>query len=128
MPPPGAAGTAFRPLDGTARVAQRLWRMVESAVQESWAVVEAGGERLRLRPLQSGDVDDLFALYGSPEVTRFWSFGTWTTRAQAEAWLAERLPWGPPSVYPWAVADRRDEGAIKPLIELLKKKGYEKFL
>lgn len=69
-------------------------------------------ERLRLRPLQSGDVDDLFALYGSPDVTRFWSFGTWTTRAQAEAWLAERLPWGPPSVYPWAVADRRDDRLI----------------
>ena len=69
-------------------------------------------ERLRLRPLRADDVDDVFALYSSPEVTRYWSFGTWTERAQAEAWLAERIPWGPPSVYGWAVADRRDDRLI----------------
>jgi RimJ/RimL family protein N-acetyltransferase len=69
-------------------------------------------ERLRLRPMRADDVDDVFALYSSPEVTRFWSFAAWTERAQAEAWLAERLPWGPPSVYGWAVADRRDDRFI----------------
>ncbi|GAB2497030.1 GNAT family N-acetyltransferase [Arenimonas alkanexedens] len=69
-------------------------------------------ERLRLRPLREGDVDDLFALYGAPEVTRFWSFAAWTQRAQAEAWLAERIPWRPPSVFAWAVADRSDDRLI----------------
>jgi len=69
-------------------------------------------ERLRLRPLRADDVDGVFALYSSPEVTRFWSFAAWTERAQAEAWLAERIHWGPPSVYLWAVADRRDDRFI----------------
>lgn len=49
VPPPGAAGTAFRPLDRTARAAEPLWRMAETAAQEVWTVLEAGAERLRLR-------------------------------------------------------------------------------
>jgi RimJ/RimL family protein N-acetyltransferase len=65
--------------------------------------------RLRLRPLRAADAGDVFALYGDPDVTRYWSFETWTRPAQAEAWLAERLTWGPPTVYPWALADRADD-------------------
>jgi len=49
VPPPGTAGTAFRPLDWTARTAEPLWRMTDTAVHEWWTVVEAGPERLRLR-------------------------------------------------------------------------------
>ncbi len=66
-------------------------------------------DRLRLRPLRAGDVDALFALYSDPEVARYWSFPAWTRREQAEAWLAERLPLAPPSVYAWALADRGDD-------------------
>lgn len=63
-------------------------------------------QRLRLRPLRADDVGNVFALYGDPDVTRYWSFETWTEPSQAEDWLAERLTWGPPTVYPWALADR----------------------
>jgi hypothetical protein len=49
VPPPGAAGTAFRPLDWTARAVEPLWRLAEAAAQEWWTVLESGGERLRLR-------------------------------------------------------------------------------
>lgn len=48
-PPPGAAGSALRPLDWTARTVEPLWRMAEAAVQETWSVLEAGAERLRIR-------------------------------------------------------------------------------
>jgi RimJ/RimL family protein N-acetyltransferase len=63
------------------------------------------GQRIRLRPLRMDDAPDVFALYSDPEVTRYWSFAAWTELAQAEAWLAERTGWGPPSVFGWAVAD-----------------------
>ena len=49
VPPPGAAGSALRPLDRTARTVEPLWRMAEAAVQESWSVLETGAERLRVR-------------------------------------------------------------------------------
>lgn len=65
--------------------------------------------RLRLRPLRSVDAADVFALFGDPDVTRYWSFATWSQLAQAEKWLAERRRWGPPTAYPWALADRDDD-------------------
>lgn len=71
-------------------------------------VLESDRLRLRLRPLRAGDADALYALYSDPEVARFWSFPAWTRREQAEAWLAERLPLGPPSVYAWALATPDD--------------------
>ena len=66
---------------------------------------ELHSERLRLRALRADDRDGLFALYSDPEVTRYWSFPAWTDPAQADAWLAERLPLGPPSVYAWALTE-----------------------
>ncbi len=67
------------------------------------------GERIRLRPLRMDDAPDVFTMYSDPEVTRYWSFSAWTQPAQAEAWLAERIGWGPPSVYGWALADRASD-------------------
>lgn len=49
VPPPGTAGSAFRPLDGPVRAVEPLWRMAEAAAQEIWTVLEAGTGRLRLR-------------------------------------------------------------------------------
>ena len=49
--------------------------------------------RLELPPedAHADDAADVFALYSDPEVCRYWSFAPWTTLAQAEAWLAERI-------------------------------------
>lgn len=69
-------------------------------------------QRLRLRPLRADDAGDLFALYGDSGVTRYWNFGAWSQLAQAKAWLAERMTWGPPAAYPWALADRDNDGLL----------------
>lgn len=69
-------------------------------------------DRIRLRPLRMDDAPDVFGMYSDPEVTRYWSFSAWTQPAQAQAWLAERIGWGPPSVYGWAMANRADDRFI----------------
>lgn len=61
------------------------------------------GSRVALRPLRADDVDDLYALYADPEVTRYWSFHPWTQRAQAEDYLRTRLSLHPPAVFCWAI-------------------------
>ncbi len=58
-----------------------------------------------MRPLDRGDVDALYALFGDPAVARHWSFPAWARRAQAEEYLALRLQLMPPAVYCWAIAD-----------------------
>lgn len=70
---------------------------------------DLASDRLRLRALRAGDLHDVFALYSDPEVTRYWSFAAWTDLSQAQAWLDERLPWGPPSVYAWAITEPVDD-------------------
>jgi len=70
------------------------------------------GTRVRLRPLRRTDVAALFALYSDPAVCRFWSFAPWTTLAQAESWLVERMGWRPPATYGWALADRGDDSLV----------------
>lgn len=65
--------------------------------------------RLRLRPYRPDDAAAVFALYGDPVVTRFWSFPAWTELAQAEAYLVQRLSFETPSVYAWALAERASD-------------------
>lgn len=62
-------------------------------------------QAVRLRPLRADDAGAVFALYSDPDVCRYWSFAPWTELAQAEAWLAERMGWRPPSTYGWALAE-----------------------
>ena len=69
-------------------------------------------DRVRLRPLLASDAADVFALYSDPEVCRYWSFAPWTALAQAEAWLAERMPMRPPSVYGWALTEPGEDRFI----------------
>ena len=69
-------------------------------------------ERVRLRPLRETDAADVFALYSDPEVCRYWSFATWTEPAQAEAWLAERMPMRPPAAYGWALTETGEDRFI----------------
>jgi len=45
-------------------------------------------ERLLLRPLQAGDASALFAMYGDPQVMRYWSSPPWAGLDQAEAMIA----------------------------------------
>ena len=44
--------------------------------------------RLVLRPLQRGDVDALFAIFGDPAVMRYWSTPPWTDTEPAHAMVA----------------------------------------
>jgi RimJ/RimL family protein N-acetyltransferase len=46
-------------------------------------------ERVRLRWLTTADVPALFAIFGDPEVTRYWGFATLPDLAAAEALLAD---------------------------------------
>lgn len=51
--------------------------------------------RLRLRALQPGDEDALFALFSHPQVMRHWSTPPWTDRAAATAMVAVDRQAGP---------------------------------
>ena len=79
-------------------------------IPQSLPVLES--ERIRLRPLRMDDAAEVFTIFSDARVTRYWSFQAWTEPAQAEAWLAERIGWGPPSVYGWAMADRASDAFI----------------
>lgn len=46
-------------------------------------------QRIRLRPLAWSDAAGLLAIYGDPEVMRFWSHMPWTELEQAHAAIAE---------------------------------------
>ena len=71
-------------------------------------------ERVRLRALRASDVHAAFALFGDPEVARYWSGPAWITLEQAQAWLAPQLAplEDKPSMLPWAVADRTTDRMI----------------
>jgi [ribosomal protein S5]-alanine N-acetyltransferase len=47
------------------------------------------GRHLVLRHPRGDDLDALYALFSSPEVTRFWSHAPWTERFQAETYLRD---------------------------------------
>ena len=47
------------------------------------------GERVALRHPRGDDLDDLLALFGNAEVTRYWSHGPWHARHQAETYLRD---------------------------------------
>jgi RimJ/RimL family protein N-acetyltransferase len=44
-------------------------------------------DRLRLRPLDDGDADDLFALHSNARVLRYWDTPPWTDRDRAQTFL-----------------------------------------
>lgn len=44
--------------------------------------------RLALRPVAAADLPDLMAVNGDPQVTRFLPYATWSSMADATAWLA----------------------------------------
>ncbi len=50
--------------------------------------LELRTERLRLRPLTPGDAEAMFAVFGDPAVTRYWSTPAWTSVATARSMIA----------------------------------------
>jgi len=46
-------------------------------------------ERLVLRPVEDGDLDDLFAVYSNPDAMRYWSRPPHESRAETRAHIAE---------------------------------------
>ena len=45
-------------------------------------------DRLRLRPFEDSDADDLFALHSNAAVLRYWDSPPWTDPARAEKFIA----------------------------------------
>lgn len=69
--------------------------------------------RLRLRPFEPRDLDDLYALESDVEVMRYGSHVPWTQRAQAEAKLAEILDaTRSATVCRWAIAEHEADRMI----------------
>jgi RimJ/RimL family protein N-acetyltransferase len=71
------------------------------------------GERVALRWLEARDVDGLFALFGDPQVTEYWSWPAYTARAQAERLLEQihdHFRGG--SLYQWGVVLREEDRVI----------------
>ncbi len=63
--------------------------------------------RLRLRPFEPSDLEDLYALESDVEVMRYGSHVPWTQRAQAEAKLARILgPDRPATACDWVIVER----------------------
>ena len=71
------------------------------------------GGRVALRPYRDADADALLALYGDPEVTRWWSHEPWSDRQQALDYLErmrrDRLR---NEFYPWAITLNTDDVLI----------------
>jgi RimJ/RimL family protein N-acetyltransferase len=69
--------------------------------------------RIRLRCLEPGDVDALFALFGDPEVARYWSAPAMTERAQAEALLADiESSFTCGDLFQWGIVRQDDDAVI----------------
>ena len=68
--------------------------------------------RLLLRPLQPGDVDALFAVFGNPEVMRYWSTPPWTTPEPGHAMVALDEAAGPEADHLRLGLVRRDSDTL----------------
>lgn len=77
--------------------------------------------RLALRPFETGDAADLLNVFADPEVVRYWSTGTWTDIAQAEAMIAEaHQAYREGGLYRYAIA----LGDTNRLIGICNLRGY----
>jgi RimJ/RimL family protein N-acetyltransferase len=68
--------------------------------------------RLRLRALRDDDAAALLALYGDPEVMRYWSTAPWSGIEQAHAHLQRVRRDAEAGVLSWAIADAASDGLI----------------
>jgi ribosomal-protein-alanine N-acetyltransferase len=75
---------------------------------ESPPVLESAS--LRLRPLVDSDVDDVFGIFGDPEVMRYWSFPAFRARSQAEQFMATiRQAFAARTSVLWGIVRREDD-------------------
>jgi RimJ/RimL family protein N-acetyltransferase len=66
--------------------------------------------RLRLRPLGDGDVDDVFGVFGDPNVMRYWSTPVFHEREQAEGLIAQvRQGFVTRTFVQWGIVGREDD-------------------
>jgi [ribosomal protein S5]-alanine N-acetyltransferase len=63
--------------------------MIGAAFDVGPTLPTVSAERVRLRWLTAIDIPALFAIFGDPEVTRYWGFATLPDLAAAEALLAD---------------------------------------
>jgi ribosomal-protein-alanine N-acetyltransferase len=71
------------------------------------------GERVSLRSPCDGDQADLFALFSSPQVVRYWSVPAWTDLAQADEWLTRQQGFHESGTgLTWAIAHHDDDALI----------------
>ncbi len=70
-------------------------------------------ERVVLRHPRGADLDDLYALFSDPEVTRYWSHGPWSAQHQAETYLRD-IHAGAASgqLLQWAITRRGEDRLI----------------
>lgn len=70
-------------------------------------------ERLRLRSLAPGDVPALAAIFGDPEVCRFWSHATLTDVAAAQALYDDIARcFAARSLFQWGIAERESDAVV----------------
>jgi len=69
-------------------------------------------ERLDLRWVTQADCNDLFAVFGNPEVMKYWSSCAWTDRGQAQAYVASiQKNFAAQTVLQWGIC-RREQSTI----------------
>lgn len=67
-------------------------------------------QRIRLRPLREDDIDDLFGVFGDPDVMRYWSSPVFGDRAQAQRLIADvRQGFATRSFIQWGIARCEDD-------------------
>lgn len=68
--------------------------------------------RLRLRPFEDADAEDLFALMRDPQVLRFWDAPPWTDPARADRFVAGCRQLAEDGSGARVVLERSDDGAF----------------
>lgn len=69
-------------------------------------------QRLRLRAVERGDLEDLMAVNGDAEVTRFLPYDTWRSMQDATAWLDRMLALAATGTGRQLVIERSEDGRI----------------
>ena len=71
------------------------------------------GERVRLRPLTESDVPALFAVFGDPQVMRYWSSPPLANMAAARALLDHiHAHFARKTLFQWGIARIEDDGVV----------------
>jgi ribosomal-protein-alanine N-acetyltransferase len=87
--------------------------MSESTAKPGSSLPLLRAERVALRAPRDGDQADLFALFSSSQVVRYWSVPAWTELAQADEWLARQQGFHESGTgLTWAMAHHDDDALI----------------